>query len=110
MDTESISFGEFHDCLVDLEIINKLTRAYRPTLRWLKRMLAGCDSKQPVSVFDIGCGGADMLRRIWKRTRSTRFTFRLIGIDLNPWSKKSAALVTPQDAPISVETSNIFSL
>src|ERR1700722_9560217 len=73
MDTESISFEEFHDCLLDLEIINILTLAYRPTLRWFKRMLAECDPKQPITVFDIGCGGAGMLRQIWKRNRTTHF-------------------------------------
>ena len=110
MDTESISFEEFHDCLLDLEIINHLTLAYRPTLRWFNSMLADCDTKQPMTVFDIGCGGADMLRQIWKRTRMTHFIFKFIGIDLNPWSKKSAELATTKEAPISVETSNIFSL
>src|SRR5208282_3918093 len=32
MDTESVSFAEFHDCLRTLSIINTFTLAYRPTL------------------------------------------------------------------------------
>lgn len=38
MDTETVSFQEFHQCLRQLEFINICTLAYRPTLQWLKRM------------------------------------------------------------------------
>jgi len=39
MDTDPVSFKEFDDYLRDLERINVLTLAYRPTLLWLKRAL-----------------------------------------------------------------------
>jgi len=108
MDTETVGFAEFHECLRTLETINILTLAYRPTLQWFKRMLAGADCRQSISVLDIGCGGGDMLRQIWKRAKGCRLD--LVGIDLNPWSKQSAEPMTPKDAPIRVETANIFSL
>src|ERR1019366_3558380 len=54
MDTQSVSLAEFHDCLRTLRIINTYTLAYRPTLRWFERMMAGVGS--PISVLDIGCG------------------------------------------------------
>jgi trans-aconitate methyltransferase len=73
-------------------------------------MMAGVVSEQSISVIDIGCGGGDMLRRIWKWARERHFHLELIGIDLNPWSKKSAEQVTPSDAPIRFETANVFSL
>jgi len=110
MDTESVSFAEFHDCLHTLRIINTFTLAYRPTLRWFKRMMAGVGSHQSISVMDIGCGGGDMLRRIWTWARERHFDLELIGIDLHPWSKKSAEQVTPRDAPIRFETADLFSL
>ena len=110
MDTESVSFAEFHDCLHTLGIINTFTLAYRPTLRWFERMTVGVGSEQSISVIDIGCGGGDMLRRIWRWARERHFDLKLIGIDLNPWSKKSAEQVTPKDAPIRFETANVFSL
>jgi len=110
MDTESISFAEFHDCLRQLETINILTLAYRPTLQWFKRMLADPKSEQLMTVLDIGCGSGDMLRRIQKWMQTRNFTFELVGIDLNPWSKQSAELVTPKDVPIRFETSNLFAL
>jgi SAM-dependent methyltransferase len=108
MDTESVSFAEFHDCLQTLRIINTFTLAYRPTLRWFARMMAGAGS--PISVLDIGCGGGDMLRQIWKWARKRDLAVELTGIDLNPWSKESAEMVTPRDAPIRFETANLFSL
>lgn len=108
MDTQSVSFAEFHDCLRTLRIINTFTLAYRPTLRWFERMMAGAGS--PISVLDIGCGGGDMLRQIWKWARERNLDVELVGIDLNPYSKKSAEQVTPTDAPIRFETANLFSL
>ena len=110
MDTEAVSFEEFDECLRTLSIINTLTLAYRPTLRWFERMTAGVGSEQSLSVIDIGCGGGDMLRRIWKWARGRQLHLELVGIDLNPWSKKSAEQVTPKDAPIHFETANVFSL
>jgi len=110
MDTEAVSFEEFHECLRTLGIINTFTLAYRPTLRWFERMTAGAGSKQSLSVIDIGCGGGDMLRRIWKWARGRQLHLELIGIDLNPWSKKSAEQCTPKDAAIRFETANVFSL
>lgn len=110
MDTESVSFAEFHDCLHTLRIINTFTLAYRPTLRWFEGMMAGVSSEQLISVMDIGCGGGDMLRRMWEWARGRHFDLELIGIDLHPWSKKSAEQVTPRDAPIRFETANLFSL
>jgi hypothetical protein len=50
-----------------------------------------------------------MLRKIWKwAQRSGRETY-LTGVDVNPWSKQSAEIVTPPDAPIQYETADIFS-
>ena len=110
MDTESVSFAEFHDCLRTLRIINNFTLAYRPTLGWFKRIMASVGSAQSISVIDFGCGGGDMLRRIWKWARGRHLDLELIGIDLNPWSKESAEQVTPKNAPIRFETADVYSL
>ena len=110
MDGDATGFEDFRNCLHDLEIVNVCTLAYRPTLHWLKQVLRGDKSRQPVSILDIGSGGGGMLRKIWKwAQRSGRETY-LMGVDLNPWSKQSAESVTPPGAPIEYETSDIFSL
>ena len=50
-----------------------------------------------------------MLRKIWNWAHRRRRATTLTGVDLNPWSKKSAESVTPSHAPIQYETSDIFS-
>lgn len=106
MDQEGISFAEFHDCLQGLERINHLTLAYRPTLRWLRPWLK---SGEPICILDAGCGGGDMLRQIERQLRSEpqKNNVRLQGVDLNPWSKRSAALCT-NAAAIHYETADVF--
>lgn len=93
MDQGGISFAEFHQCLQGLETINRLTLAYRPTLRWLRRWTR---SGQPICLLDAGSGGGDMLRRIEKQAATgsgpDSVPLSLIGVDLNPLSKKSAEL------------------
>jgi SAM-dependent methyltransferase len=110
MDTEAVSFEEFRECLHTLGIINRFTLAYRPTLGWFERMMDGAGSGQAISVIDVGCGGGDMLRRIWKWARERHLDLELTGVDLNPWSKKSAEQITPRDAAIRFETADVFSL
>lgn len=107
MDGPGISFEEFHDCLQELELINHLTLAYRPTLAWLRPWLKSGDS---LSILDAGSGGGDMLRQIARRVpeagkRGTRH--ELVGVDLNPWSKKAAQLSDTYSF-IRYETDDIF--
>lgn len=115
MDTEKISFEEFHDCLNDLETINHLTFAYRPTLKWLKNSFKSLNRlnirpEHKIKIIDVGSGGGDMLRQIWKWGKKRCIPMELIGIDLNPWSKKSAMQKTPKEAPMRFETANIFEI
>jgi 2-polyprenyl-3-methyl-5-hydroxy-6-metoxy-1,4-benzoquinol methylase len=105
MDAEDIPFPEFHHCLRNLESINMLTLAYRPTLCWLKHV---APKEGTISILDAGCGGGDMLRRIEKMLKNKKHTVNLIGVDLNPWSKKSARLLSP-NSQICYETADIFS-
>lgn len=106
MDEAGISFAEFHHCLGELEVINVLTLAYRPTLSWLSGMLKAA-AGAPLCVLDAGSGGGDMLRRVQKRARRLGRSVRLIGVDLNPWSKQSAEL-RGAGADIRYETADIF--
>jgi hypothetical protein len=73
MDTEPTSFEEFDGYLRDLERINVLTLAYRPTLLWLERATANFPGGRPISVLDVGSGRGGMLRRLrkWARRQET---------------------------------------
>lgn len=112
MDGEHISFEEFHDCLIGLERINHLTLAYRPTLQWLSPWLK---TNERLSILDAASGGGDMLRQIakkWPDQVATVETCRMVGVDQNPWSKKSAErssqLSSTSPSAITFETGNIF--
>lgn len=108
MDQEDISFEEFHDCLQGLEIINHLTLAYRPTLIWLHPWIT---AGEPLCILDAGCGGGDMLRQIARQLRRRNTAspaIKLLGVDLNPWSKQSAELNNSFPS-IHYETADIFS-
>jgi SAM-dependent methyltransferase len=108
MDDASVTFEAFRNCLRDLEIVNRCTLSHRPTLHWLKRVLPVILNDR-ISILDVGSGGGGMLRRIanWARTNGQQV--ELVGVDLNPWSKRSAEQLTPSDAPIRFETADIFS-
>jgi len=107
MDTETVPFAEFQECLRHLELINRATLAYRPTLAWLDR-LARRGVPRPLTVLDVGYGHGDMLRRIaaWAARRGV--PVRLLGVDLNPWSARAAALATPPGLAIRYEVGDVF--
>jgi 2-polyprenyl-3-methyl-5-hydroxy-6-metoxy-1,4-benzoquinol methylase len=105
MDGAGIAFAEFHHCLRGLETINRLTLAYRPTLKWLRAMLK---HGERLSILDAGCGGGDMLRRVAALARRRRCDVSLLGVDMNPWSKQSAELAPARG--IRYETADIFSI
>jgi hypothetical protein len=108
MDTEPTSFGEFDGYLRDLERVNVLTLAYRPTLLWLKRAMANFPGGRPISVLGVGSGRSGMLRRLRKWARGKKLQLDLTGVDINPWSTKSAAESTPPEMYIRFEKADIL--
>lgn len=107
MDEEDISFEEFHDCLIGLERINHLTLAYRPTLQWLRPWV---ENSERLFVLDVASGGGDMLRQIakeWPERTAAENGYRMVGVDLNPWAKKSAES-WPSSSAICYQTADVF--
>jgi SAM-dependent methyltransferase len=89
------SYPEMHGCLRSIESVNRLTRAYFPTLNWLNHVYTVMPRQLfPVHIVDVGCGGGDMLRRIriWAQERNLPVV--LTGIDLNPDAIRAAREVT----------------
>jgi hypothetical protein len=107
MDGEPVDLASFEACLRDLERINRWTRSYALTLRWLERVLAR-HGPQRLLLVDVGSGYGDMLRRIraWGQRRGVRLD--LVGIDRNPQATIAAAGATPPDAPIRYITADVF--
>jgi SAM-dependent methyltransferase len=110
LDIERADDAAIGACLRDLERINRWTAAYRVTLRWLDQLCRNPLPGGPLTVMDVGCGGGDMLRRIWAWGRRRGLELDLIGIDLNPHAAVAAAVVTPHEAPIRYVTADVFSM
>jgi SAM-dependent methyltransferase len=110
MDAEPVDFATFEACLRDLERINRWTRSYALTLRWLERVIAQHGSRRRLLLVDVGSGYGDMLRRIaaWGQRRGVRLD--LIGIDRNPHAAIAAGCATPPGAPIRYLTADVFDL
>ena len=110
MDSDETDFATFRDCLVDLAKVNRLTLAYRPTMRFFADLVrAGrLPRDRAITVVDVGSGYGDMLRKIdrWAVRRSLRLD--LTGVDLNPWSARTAAAATAPDRPIRYVTADLF--
>jgi SAM-dependent methyltransferase len=109
MDAEPVDLATLEACLRDLERINRWTRSYALTLRWLERVVAQ-HGPQRLLLVDIGSGYGDMLRRIaaWAQRRGVRLD--LVGIDRNPHAAVAAARATPPEASIRYLTADVFSL
>lgn len=108
MDTEEISLEDFSACLRDLETVNKLTMAYRPTVSFLKHILALHASQgYPLEIVDVGSGYGDMLRQIGNWADRNHISLSLTGVDMNPWSRQAASMI-PASHIINWITSDIF--
>ncbi len=106
MDDAAATEAEFASALHDLERINRLSLAYRPTLRWLDRLVARTGARS-LGVLDVGAGGGDMLRAIagWGARRGV--AVQLTGLDRSPWAARTAATT---GTPGEFLTTDLFAL
>lgn len=104
---EPCSYEDFRACLLDLEQVNRLTLAYRPTLHWLESILE--NEKRTIHIVDVGCGGGDMLRMVERWADRSGIPVRLTGIDLNPYAARAAAERTTRESKIAWVTGDAFS-
>ncbi len=105
---EPCSYEDFRACISDIETLNKLTFASRPTLRWLTQIVAELPQSEPLRILDIGCGAGDMLRRIERWARKRGIAVQLTGIDLNPHATRAAQEFTHTDSPIQWVTGDVL--
>jgi SAM-dependent methyltransferase len=107
MDSDCESFEDYRRCISDLEILNRISLGYRPTLAALDTFVAG---RREISVLDVGSGHGDMLRRIALSARQRQIAADLTGLDLNPWAARAAGEATTADLAIRYETGDLFSV
>ena len=130
---EPCIYEDFRACLVDLALVNRLTLAARPTLRFLddlwqsdptlstpsdkvrplgtpvRNKAAKDGSPNPLRIVDVGSGGGDMLRRIARWAGRRGIAVQLTGIDLNPYAARAALEFTPANTAITWITGDAFS-
>jgi 2-polyprenyl-3-methyl-5-hydroxy-6-metoxy-1,4-benzoquinol methylase len=106
MDDATATEAAFRGALRDLERINRVTLAYRPTLRWLDRLVRQTGLRE-LSILDVGAGGGDMLRAIHHWAARQRVTVHLTGLDRSPWAGRVAA---DAGTPASWITEDLFAL
>lgn len=105
MDAADLPEAVYARVLADLDRVNRVTLAARPTLRFLDRAVTG-----PFRLLDVGYGDGGMLRRIaaWAKRRGIACT--LVGIDLNPRSQAVALARTDPALAIDYRTGDYAAL
>jgi SAM-dependent methyltransferase len=93
MDAPDLAPETYQAVLGDLEKVNQLTLARRPTLRFVERAVG---ERRRFSLLDVGCGEGGMLRAIASWARKRGVEAQLTGIDLNPKSRDAAIAQTPE--------------
>lgn len=107
MDDPALPEATYHAVLSDLARVNRVTLAYRPTLAFLKRALAG---RKHFTLLDVGYGQGDMLRAMARWAKRHGLDAQLVGIDLNSRSEATARAATPADMPITYRTGDYTDL
>lgn len=109
MDDPGISFPEFQQTLGEIEKINRMTGAYRPTLKAIESLAKKPrPDKKTLRILDIGFGNGDFLRHIADWAKQKGIAVDLTGVDLNPWAECAAQATTPLTLKIQYVTRDIF--
>ena len=91
MDAADLPVAIYARVLNDLDRVNRVTLAARPTLAFLDRAVTG-----PFRLLDVGYGDGGMLRRIAHWAQRRGIACELVGIDLNA---RSAAVAQARTDP-----------
>ncbi len=105
---EPCGADEFRACLQDLARVNRLTGAYRPTLRFLRDATRALPPGRPLRILDVGGGYGDALRRIDQWAERHGVTLHMTSVDLSPWARAAGEGASPTRQPIRWVTADIF--
>lgn len=81
LDADTIPAEDLFKNLNELDTINTLLGGYRISLSALNTVI---QNNKPYTLVDIGCGGGDTLKYIFKWNKRAKKNISLIGIDIKP--------------------------
>jgi SAM-dependent methyltransferase len=79
LDRDDIPFEDIKKNMQELEVINTLLGGHAITIKGFKKVAAG---RKRVSICEIGCGGGDNLKAIYKYAAKNGIEVAMTGIDL----------------------------
>jgi hypothetical protein len=92
LDADYIPDKDLYQNLKELDVINFLLGGYRITFSALKKVLK---KEKQYTIVDIGSGGGDTLKRIYKWNQLKKYKLNLVGIDLKQTCVNYAVSVNP---------------
>jgi 2-polyprenyl-3-methyl-5-hydroxy-6-metoxy-1,4-benzoquinol methylase len=105
MDDFSLEGEELRDALDKIASINQLLGGNQLTLQGVKKLI---NSKDEITIVDVGCGNGDMLRVLADFGIKNNFKLNLIGIDANAFTINYAKKLSKDHSNISYKCEDIF--
>lgn len=105
IDDPGLPAADYAAAMADLEKVNRLLLAARPTFAFLRAATRGM---QAFSLLDAGSGNGDYLRAIARYARARGIAATLTGIDLSPAATAAARAATPSDLGVTFVTGDVF--
>ncbi|MEX2571522.1 MAG: methyltransferase domain-containing protein [Gemmatimonadota bacterium] len=109
MDQPDADSGELAKSLHDLARVNRWLGGASTATR-LVLDLARNISEQPVTILDVGTGGADIPRKLIREARRVGLAVRILATDLHPATVAMAARATANSPEIAVQRADALDL
>jgi 2-polyprenyl-3-methyl-5-hydroxy-6-metoxy-1,4-benzoquinol methylase len=108
MDDFHMKGAMLKDALDKIAKINQFLGGNKLTLEGLKSILKNNQSKQKITIVDVGCGNGDMLRTIADYAENNELDVVLVGIDANQFTIDYAKKLSAHYPNISYRCEDIF--
>lgn len=108
MDDFQMKGAMLKDALDKIAKINQFLGGNKLTLEGLKSILKNIQSKQKITIVDVGCGNGDMLRAIADYAENNELDVVLVGIDANQFTVDYAKKLSVHYPNISYRCEDIF--
>ncbi len=84
LDNDDIPFADIKQNLKELNTVNTYLGGHAITIAGVKELITKYNSKTPVQICEIGCGGGDNLKAIHEFCAKNKIRANFIGVDIKP--------------------------